>query len=72
MSEPPTKPVQSLSDEDVRALAAAAGLDIPAARLPDLAARVRELGVMTADFDALDLNDVAPETAFDPGWEQER
>jgi len=61
-----------LSDEDIRVVAAAAGRDIPPARLPDFAAKVRELGVMTRDFDVLDLSGVAPETVFDPGWEQER
>ena len=59
-----------LTDEAVRVLAGAAGIEIAPERVAEVAARLRDLLAMTDDLDALDLSGAAPETVFDPSWER--
>jgi hypothetical protein len=47
------------------------GISIPSERLPDVAARLRELHELAAVLDEIDGIDVAPAAVFDPSWPSE-
>jgi hypothetical protein len=64
-------PGRGVNAELVGMWAEAAGLRLAPERLPLVAEALRELQDMTAAFDELQLDDVAPELGFDARWADE-
>ena len=56
------------SEEDVRILAALAGLDLAPDRVPVVAAHLAELRAFAAELRTIDLAGIGPEASFDPRW----
>jgi len=56
------------SAEDVRLLAALAGLDLAPDRVPVVAAHLAELRAFAAELRTIDLAGIGPEASFDPRW----
>jgi Asp-tRNA(Asn)/Glu-tRNA(Gln) amidotransferase C subunit len=66
---PPTPPdFSAITEELVASLGEVAGLRFPVDRLPAITQRLRDLHVMAAELDELDLMGVDPAVRFDPAW----
>jgi hypothetical protein len=61
----------AVGEEVVAGMARLAGFSIPPDRLAAVTERLRDLYVLAADLDGLDLDGVAPATEYDPAWPEE-
>ena len=70
-SEPAAPASRVPSEEEVRLLAAAAGLALAPGRRSVVAAHLAELRAFAAELRAVDLAEMGPEASFDPRWPEE-
>jgi Asp-tRNA(Asn)/Glu-tRNA(Gln) amidotransferase C subunit len=61
----------AITEEVVERLLRLAGFAVTPERLPAVTERLRDLYVLAADLDGLDLDGVAPATDYDPSWPEE-
>jgi hypothetical protein len=64
-------PLPAFDAQAVAAMAALAGISIPAERLPLVAERLREIHGLAAELAELDLDGIDPDNRFDPSWSEE-
>ena len=57
-----------ITEELVASLGRIAGLYFRNERLPVIAQRLREMHILAADLDVLDLSESEPSIRFDPSW----
>jgi hypothetical protein len=60
--------IEAITEELVTSLGVITGLNFPPERVPAITARLRELHVLAAPVDLIELGDAALPNRFDPTW----